>query len=102
MAMQKSVFDPTNNDDRPIQGGLDRFLGPPASSYSHMPGELTDGKTDDESAADVEAEATSGDPERGDWNTNPDEPVQQIKQALDEKLATEPAKPEDIESHPAD
>ncbi len=98
---QKSVFDPTNNDDRPIQGGLDRFLGPPASSYSHMPGDLIDGKTDDESGPDVEQQQ-AGDPERGDWGASPDEPVQQIKQALDEKLATEPAKPEDVESFPAD
>lgn len=99
---QKSVFDPTNNDDRPIQGGLDRFLGPPAGSYSHMPGDLIDGKTGDESSPEVEAQ--TGDPERGDWGTNPDEPVQQIREALDEKLATEEAKAkaEDVDSYPTE
>jgi hypothetical protein len=110
MAAHKSVFDPENTDDTPIRGGLDRFLAPPARSYSHMPEDLTDGKTDDESAPEVETDPESGraeirdetvDPERGE-RANPDEPVQQIKDALDEKLATEPTRPDDVESHPAD
>jgi hypothetical protein len=109
MASHKSVFDPQNNDDAPIRGGLDRFLGPPARSYSHMPEDLTDGKTGDESA-ELELDPESGraevvdaaaDPERG-GATNPDEPVQQIKQALDEKLATEPTRSADVEKRPVE
>src|SRR5688572_27793498 len=105
MATHRSVFDPQNDDDSPIRGGLDRFLGPPAKSYSHMPGDLIDGEVEDESDVDVEARDPEAgrDNEQGTW-ANPDEPVNEIREALDEKLATEPTPEpsEDLESHPAD
>lgn len=106
MATHKSVFDPHNEDDAQLRGGLDRFLGPPARAYSHMPDDLIDGKVEeDETSPEVESrDPESGmDNEQGDWR-NPDEPVQEIREALDEKLATEPppTPSTDPESHPAD
>lgn len=91
MAAHRSVFDPQNEDDAQLRGGLDRFLGPPARAYSHMPGDLIDGVVEDDSSPDVEARDPEAgrDNEQGTWS-NPDEPVNEIRQALDEKLATEP------------
>ena len=40
--MPDSVFQP--GGDRGTHGGLDRFLGPPAKEFSHMPPGLDEGK----------------------------------------------------------
>lgn len=105
MEKHRSIFDPQNDDDAQLRGGLDRFLGPPARAYSHMPGDLIDGEVEDDADPDVEARDPEAgrDNEQGTW-ANPDEPVNEIRQALDEKLATEPppTASADPESHAAD
>lgn len=73
---QKSIFDPHGNDEN-LQGGLDRFLGPQAKTYSHMPEDLEDGQDEDKAASDA-AGMNCDDP------NSADQPVCQIKKAEDE------------------
>jgi hypothetical protein len=70
-----------------------------------MPGDLIDGEVEDDSSPDVEARDPEAgrDNEQGTWQ-NPDEAVNEIRQALDEKLATEPPSvtPDTTDAHAAD
>jgi hypothetical protein len=45
---EKSIFEP--GGDRGMHGGLDRFLGPPAREYSHMPPALDEDKVQPDEA----------------------------------------------------
>ena len=45
---EKSEFD--RGGDGMTRGGLDRFLGPPAQDYSHLPPSVVDDKVDPDDA----------------------------------------------------
>ena len=83
--MPKSIFDPTAKDE-PIRGGLDSFLGPKASDYSSLPDSIEDGQADAESESADETEVVCD-----GQGIKP--AVCEIKEALDEKLHTQPPKP---------
>jgi hypothetical protein len=77
---KKSVFDPRSSDTVG-KSGLDRFIPPPAQSYSQMPDELVDGETADSDTVDPELAAQiPAAPLEGD-----EEPVDQIREAIDER-----------------
>ncbi len=80
---KKSIFDPTNNDAA-TNSGLDRYMAPPAQSYSQIPEQLVDGETAESDAVDPElARQHPAKP------AAESEPVDEIREALDEREADE-------------
>lgn len=86
MAIKKSIFDPSN-DDATGTPPMTRFSGRSAQAKSKISDALIDGQTAEAANPDLAEPET---PERH----APDEPVEQIKQALDEKERDEPHRDE--------